>query len=1153
MRFVADVHVHSRYSRATSRDLTPENLHKWAALKGVHVVGTGDFTHPEWVGELKEKLEPAEEGLFQLAPNLREDVEAQLPASCRQPVRFVLSVEISSIYKKGDRTRKVHNVVLMPDFGVVEALNKHLSAIGNIKSDGRPILGLDSRALLEICLEVCPDVLFIPAHIWTPHFAVLGASSGFESLEECYEDLLPHIPAVETGLSSDPPMNSRLSALDGFAVVSNSDAHSPKKLAREATCYDTELSYPAILATLRDRDPARLTGTLEFHPEEGKYHYDGHRKCGVCWKPAQTLAADGRCPECGRRLTVGVLHRVEKLADRAEDEEPSVARAFEYLIPLEEIIGSVRGVGPATKTVARTYEPLLAQLGPELEVLRRAPIEEIARHSDALVAEGVRRMRTGEVHIAPGFDGEFGTIEVFTPEEREKLQSQSRLFDLPAHPVVDELAADTDEAVVEAATVVQEMAADPAKVEGLIKAARPSTRAEAETAPELDGEQRRAVEAKGGPIAVVAGPGSGKTRTLTHRIAHLIRECGAAPDRIAAVTFTNKAAGEVKARLRVLLDGPDGSQVTVATFHRLALDLMRRCSDLAPRTVLDQHEARGILEAVLAEEELSLQPAATQEAISRLKANAALPGDVEDPELRAAYRAYLGRLAAYGACDYDGILLSFLRLMERSPEVLAAVRTRIEHLLVDEFQDVNQVQYRLVKLMASGSGLFVIGDPDQAIYGFRGASPEYFRQLESDYPTTRVLHLRRNYRSHPAVVEAAAGVMGRSTAAVGAQNAAGDEGGGAAGGGWPVSPPVAAAGEATPDDLDEAPRLRLFTAPSEKAEGIAVVREISRLVGGADMVQTDSHSGNPDNARTLYGFADVAVFFRTGRQAEVLEECFLTEGIPYRLVGQRGFLERRSVREAVVFFRFAAEPGRGLRILGTLRVRVFNPGKAALAKIASHLALADGAVEMASLLEELKPAAEAKVRALWGAAARYRKMTFEAGPFEVLERWREEFGAGGTAGDNDAFDRLLSVAEHTATMAELLDLLLLGQEADVEQTGRRGPAVDAVRLMTMHAAKGLEFPAVFITGVEDGLMPLRDEGRECDEEEERRLFYVALTRAQEEVVLLRAERRTRYGKRAQTEVSPFVADIPVGLISVEEVDRPRRERDRQLSLFAGRS
>ncbi|MFH1571500.1 MAG: UvrD-helicase domain-containing protein, partial [Gemmatimonadota bacterium] len=636
MRFVADVHLHSRYSRATSRDLDLEHLHQWAALKGVQVVGTGDFTHPEWVRELESCLEPAEDGLFQLKPALRTPVEARLPASCRKPVRFVLSVEISSIYKKGDRTRKVHNLVLLPGFDAVRELNHRLGAIGNIRSDGRPILGLDSRDLLEICLETCAEVLFIPAHIWTPHFAVLGAGSGFESLEECYEDLLPHLAAVETGLSSDPPMNGRLSALDGLAVVSNSDAHSPRKLAREATCFDTELSYPAMRAALRDRDPARLTGTLEFYPEEGKYHYDGHRKCGVRWKPAQTLAADGRCPECGRALTVGVLHRVEKLADRGEGEAQATARPFEYLIPLEEVIGSALGVGPATRSVERLYEPLLAKLGPELEVLRHASIEEIARHSDALVAEGVRRMRAGEVHIDPGYDGEFGTIEVFTPGERERLQSQPRLFEMPAHPVMSEQEALGDDGVIGAAEAMVEMAAEPAKVEGLVKAARPFTPAEARS-PDLDAAQRRAVEARGGPIAVVAGPGSGKTRTLTYRIAHLIRERRVPPEHIVAVTFTNKAAGEVKARLRALLpEGGEGAQVEVATFHRLALDLMRSCSDLAPRTVLDQHEARNLLEGVLAEEDLSLALAATQEAISRLKSTAALPGDVEDPDLRAA-------------------------------------------------------------------------------------------------------------------------------------------------------------------------------------------------------------------------------------------------------------------------------------------------------------------------------------------------------------------------------------------------------------------------------------------------------------------------------------------------------------------------------------
>ena len=408
MQFIIDVHLHSRFARATSRDLNPSNLHKWSSLKGVDVVGTGDYTHPEWFAELSEQLEPAEEGLYQLKAAWREAVEQELPEHCRRAVRFMLSVEISTIYKKGDKTRKIHHVVILPTLESVARLNRRLGAIGNLQSDGRPILGLDSRDLLEICLEADENVLFVPAHIWTPHFAALGASSGFDSLEECYGDLLPHIFAVETGLSSDPPMNWRLSALDRYAIISNSDAHSPQKLAREATCFDTECSYPGIYSALKDRDPARFLGTLEFYPEEGKYHYDGHRKCAVCYKPAQTLAAEGICPVCGRKLTVGVLHRVERLADRPDGFRPDFAPSYEYLIPLDEVIGAAIGVGPKSKKVRAVYDRLLAEIGPELEVLRHAGLAAIESCGGPLVAEGVRRMRCGEVDIYPGHDGEYG-------------------------------------------------------------------------------------------------------------------------------------------------------------------------------------------------------------------------------------------------------------------------------------------------------------------------------------------------------------------------------------------------------------------------------------------------------------------------------------------------------------------------------------------------------------------------------------------------------------------------------------------------------------------------------------------------------------------------------------------------------------------------
>ncbi len=294
---VADLHIHSRFSRATSRNLDPEHLWVAAQLKGVDLLGTGDFTHPAWVDELKDKLVETGDGAYQLRPGLARELLPQVPGPCRRPVRFLLSGEISSIYKRHGRTRKVHSLVLLPDFAAVERLNARLDRLGNITSDGRPILGLDARDLLEICLEVEPSVIFIPAHIWTPWFSVFGSKSGFDSLEECFDDLLPHIHALETGLSSDPPMNWRLSALDRYTLVSHSDAHSPAKLAREADLLDCPPTYPALAHALAEPVEGGFRGTLEFFPDEGKYHLDGHRKCGLRLEPAQSRELGGRCPK----------------------------------------------------------------------------------------------------------------------------------------------------------------------------------------------------------------------------------------------------------------------------------------------------------------------------------------------------------------------------------------------------------------------------------------------------------------------------------------------------------------------------------------------------------------------------------------------------------------------------------------------------------------------------------------------------------------------------------------------------------------------------------------------------------------------------------------------------------------------------------------
>ena len=417
MRFIADLHINSHYSRATSKDMCPEGIWKWAQLKGITVIGTGDFTHPGWLKELREKLEPVGNGLFQLKKKFHSD---DVPELCKAEVYFILSAEISCIYSKNGKTRKVHSVVLAPDFAAAERLNQTLDLIGNLKSDGRPILGLDAKQLLRMTLDASLDAMLIPAHAWTPHFSVLGAASGFDSLAECYEDLLPHIHAIETGLSSDPLMNWRLSALDNITLVSNSDAHSAAKIGREANVLDTDISYPGIMNAIRTRKG--FVGTIEFFPEEGKYHYDGHRDCKISLTPPETIQHNYLCPECGKKVTIGVMHRVAKLADREEGFKLANAPGFTSIIPLPVIIAEGLQCGVNTKKVNKVYASMLEQLGSEFKILMDVPLDAIERAGTPMLREAISRMRLGTVRISPGYDGEFGKVSIF--DEAERLEGK---------------------------------------------------------------------------------------------------------------------------------------------------------------------------------------------------------------------------------------------------------------------------------------------------------------------------------------------------------------------------------------------------------------------------------------------------------------------------------------------------------------------------------------------------------------------------------------------------------------------------------------------------------------------------------------------------------------------------------------------------------
>ncbi|NUT47699.1 MAG: UvrD-helicase domain-containing protein [Saccharothrix sp.] len=991
MRFVADLHIHSKYSRACSRDCDLEHLTWWARRKGISLVGTGDFTHPAWYDHLTENLVEASPGLYRLRDDLDRDIDRTLPPSLASaPVRFMLSVEISTIYKRDDRTRKVHHLVYMPDLSAAARFNARLAKIGNLGSDGRPILGLDSRDLLEITLE-CGGYL-VPAHVWTPWFAVLGSKSGFDAVEDCYADLAHHVFAVETGLSSDPEMNWRVSGLDKYRLVSNSDAHSPPMLGREATVFDTELDYHSVRAALETGDG--FAGSLEFFPEEGKYHVDGHRKCGVRMEPAETAAHRGICPECGKPLTVGVLSRVDELADRPTGARPPGAAGFTSLVPLPEIMSEIVGTGPKSKKVLAEIDKLTAALGPELVILQDVPVDDIAAHS-TLLGEAVTRLRRGQVVRDAGYDGEYGVIRVFEPGELERRRSAFALFDFDApEPSTVERPAPVPAPV----PVVPEPVAVTPSGSSLLDG--------------LDPEQRAAAEVDGGPLLIIAGPGTGKTRTLTHRIADLVMSRGVPPSQCLAITFTRRAAEEMAERLAVLAPAAVGD-LTIATFHSLGVLILRA------------HGASFGLSPSFEVADPDRQLAVALTVVDDEKEARAL--------IASADERYKKALRAQDLVDFDDLITLPPALLEESPTVVAAYRDRWRWVSVDEYQDVDEQQYRLLRLLAPADGnLTAIGDPDQAIYRFRGADVGFFLRFREDFPGARTVQLTRNYRSSAAVVTGALEVIAPSTLVPGRELR-----------------PMA--------DHGSAP-IAVHHASSEAAEAVFVARTIEQVLGGASFHAFDSGRVVGDGTQGL-GFSDFAVLYRTDRQSRALVEALTQSGLPF---------QKRS------HDRLADRPG--------------------VARIARDVAFAAGA----TVLE--------RVRAVAGE---------DHTAYEVLKPLAVECG--------DDFERF-----HTA--------LALGVEVDTWDA-----RADRISLLTLHASKGLEFPVVFIVGCEDGLLPLRWPGEDDAEavDEERRLLFVGMTRAQRHLFLSHATGRPR---------SPFLA----ALRSFEQLGdgQPRRRRKgTQLSLL----
>jgi DNA helicase-2/ATP-dependent DNA helicase PcrA len=1065
MKFIADLHIHSHFSRATSKALDPEHLCLWAQKKGIAVIGTGDFTHPGWVAELQEKLIEEERGLYRLKPHLQEMVDSQIPHSCPGPTRFLLSGEISCIYKKNSKTRKVHNLILMPDMSSVIKLNKRLDRIGNITSDGRPILGLDSRELLEITLETSDRAFFIPAHVWTPWFSVFGSKSGFDTLEECFEDLTDHIHALETGLSSDPSMNRLLSAIDDYVLVSNSDAHSPAKLGREANIFDTDMDYGEMTRAMIDGEG--FLGTVEFYPEEGKYHLDGHRKCDTRLSPQETIQHKGICPVCGKPLTIGVLHRVLDLADR---DTPLLTKDYFSLIPLQEVLSELLGSGPFTKKVMSQYEQLLVELGPELQILMDTAAGDIERTGGPVLAEAVERMRRNQVIREEGYDGEYGTIRLFDEAEKQAIAGQMALFAPSREKSTDQkiLPPVSKKAGVKAQTpIVKEPVL---QIDPILS--------------HLNPEQEEAVLQDGGHLLVVAGPGTGKTMTLTNKIAYLIRSGLSDPEQILALTFTRKAAREMEQRISKLVEELGFKEVQVGTFHGFCLDILRNEKDKTDLpidfTLCSEVDAENIAKEILEGSKGGKRLARRfQKALPDMK-KASLPGlggKLLDQDLHPLFEKYQRRLRDLGMLDLDDLEVETLRLFGDYPEIPLKYSKRFPRVFVDEYQDTNHVQVAILKkLIQADSGIIcAIGDSDQAIYGFRGADVKNFHRFKEDFPGAREVVLSRNYRSTKIILQASVAVMGKDK-------------------------PLKC------ESLGKEPVL-IAQCRTESEEAEMIVEQVERLIGGTTYFSLDSGRVDSHEGELSLGFGDIGVLFRLNAQGEALEEALDRSGIPFVRSGQAPLINRYPINILWRFFQ-----------------HLESPDSLFYAKRYQEV-LADTGLRKKSSIEGFQ------------APNSLVDIVDQAIAFHELDCSLREA--------EEAIRILKRLAAGFKDMKTFLDALSL--ERGIDHVVLAG---DRVALMSLHAAKGLEWPVVFITGCEDRLLPCSLFGTREDEEE-RRLFYVGMTRARSRLILSHVGRRKITGRIMTMRPSPFLDDIPEELLN--PLDRrkwkPKGAAHQQLDLF----
>ncbi|MBN2213144.1 MAG: UvrD-helicase domain-containing protein [Bacteroidales bacterium] len=1069
MRFIADLHLHSCYSRATSKNLNLESLYQWARIKGIHVVGTGDFTHPLWFQELEEKLEPDGNGFFRLKNPPREPGLPNILTN-ETDVRFCLSVEISSIYKYGEKVRKNHNIVFAPDFETAGKINARLSEIGNLASDGRPILGLPSRDLLEIVLETSANAHLIPAHVWTPWFSTLGSRAGYNSIEECFRDLSGHIFALETGLSSDPFMNWKVSALDKYALVSSSDAHSPQKLGRESNIFDTELSYDAMFKALKTKKG--FSGTYEFFPEEGKYHLDGHRKCNVVLDPRESLKLKNLCPRCGKPLTIGVLNRVEELADRENSKKPEDSPGFEYIIPLPEIIAEFMGTAPETKAVQQMYTQIISVYGNEFELLHAVPVEEIKTRSGALLAEAIRRLREHEVKPQAGYDGEYGVINIFNPGEISKLTGQTDIF---------------------GGGMIEKMVQRTARRRPVKRVMQVDEKGNTVVNPNKD--QLAAIR-QDGNILVNAGPGTGKTKTLIQWIIHQVEKKDVRPREIIAITFTNKAADELRDRLQKQT-GTKSDGILVGTFHAIAFRFLKEAINEKP-AIYDRNN-RVSLFRILFNEPDQTKINQLSRAYEAYHEENRLPGNAG---FQSCFDKYHEHLHENHAIDLSAIIWHVNELIKSD---LCNSIHDYKCLAIDEFQDINPSQYEFIKLISANKRVFAIGDPNQSVYGFRGSDVKLFHRITDDLEANEIF-LTINYRTPNIILNASNRLISYNQQVT----------------------------KTNPEAIKKSHiSVKHFIADDPKQEARYIAEQVLNYVGGLDYLSTGQALSDYN-----YAFSDIAILCRTHRIIDEISRQLKMKGIPVLL------------SDATSFF---SEPPFDV-VANALRLLQNKYDVAALAGLADRLL---------EITDEQKHILLKKYI--------HHEIDFES--FSQHGCWKEWIGL---------YDQLYPGFEQNSlqqTIQQLLDLFLPPSELSIQQQIKSemiiklaeechenpsdfmqkyilSPFTDTgrlksggVRLMTFHASKGLEFPVVFIAGAEEGISPLNRQN--IDVEEERRLFYVAMTRAMDELQITRSKKRRAYGSEMEMSPSRFLSEID--LQDPEETNAgptaKTRPAEMQLKLF----